>query len=83
MLDLSRRRKLSEVRAMLEFLAVLGAIFLLLVALRAFPMIGRVFAGIGLLFVIFFVFLGLAIVFLPLLGLIALIVFLTKLVRDN
>jgi len=67
---------------LLEFLAVLGAIFLLLVALRAFPVVARIVAGVGLLLVVLFVFLGLAIVFLPLLGLIALIVFFTKLVKE-
>lgn len=63
----------------MEFLAVVGALFLLYLAIKWFPAIVSIFIGIGVVAIIAFVIAGIFVVFLPLLLIVALVMLILKL----
>lgn len=66
---------------MVTFLAIIGALALLYLAIRFFPALIRVTVGIGVVLIVIFAFAGLMIVFLPILAVIALVLLIVRLLK--
>ncbi|HOI63838.1 MAG TPA: hypothetical protein PLM80_03570 [Mesotoga sp.] len=63
------------------FLAIVGALFLLYLAIRYFPAFIKLVIGVGVVLVVVFAFAGLVVVFLPILIIIAIVLLVVKLVK--
>ncbi len=63
------------------FLAIVGALFLLYLAIRYFPALIKLVIGIGVVLVVVFAFAGFLVVFLPILIIIAIVLLVVKLVK--
>lgn len=63
----------------MEFLAVIGALFLLYLAIKSFPAVVSIFVGIGVVAIIAFVIAGIFVVLIPLLLIIALVMLILRL----
>ncbi|TYB88863.1 MAG: hypothetical protein FXF54_10270 [Kosmotoga sp.] len=66
---------------MVEFLAVIGALALLFLAIKAFPAIISILMGLGVIAVVALIFLGLLIFLLPVLIIMGIIVLIARLVN--
>jgi len=65
---------------MSTFLAIVGGLFLLYLAIRFFPAIITIVAGIGVILIVIFAISGLVVAFLPILLVVGLILLIVKLV---
>ncbi|MEA2065970.1 MAG: hypothetical protein U9O65_02545 [Thermotogota bacterium] len=66
---------------MVEFLAVIGALALLFLAIKAFPALVSVLVGFGVIAVVVFIFLGWLIFLLPVLIVMGLILLIARLIN--
>lgn len=73
--------KFSGVILMVEFLAVIGALALLFLAIKAFPALVSVLVGFGVIAVVVFIFLGLLIFLIPVLIVMGLILLIARLIN--
>ncbi|AKI97260.1 hypothetical protein [Kosmotoga pacifica] len=64
---------------MVGFLAIIGALFLLYLAIRSFPVVLTIIAGLGVLLIVIFVIMGITIIFLPVLLLLGLVLLIARL----